>query len=131
VSERPDLGATWKAEPDRRRASDDRHRLSVFRHLPQLRRVEQVTPGLGQAVLVVHVARRVDDRMLKDCSATDPLCRVLRRFSIQPRQEDHRADRPQNSLRAVAPVLFVELSDILVAQHNAAAPSSTNAQSLT
>src|SRR5262245_62430942 len=68
--------------------------------------------------------------MLKDGSATDPLCRVLGRFRIQPWQEDHRTDRPQNSLRAVAPMLFVELSDILVAQNNAAAPSSTHAQGL-
>src|SRR5262249_10309647 len=93
MGERPALAAGREAESDGRGRADDRYGLRVLGHLPQLGRVEQVAPGFGQAVVVVHVSGRVDNRMLKYCRAPDPLSCILGSLSVQPRQENHRADR--------------------------------------
>src|SRR5262245_55029934 len=66
--------------------------------------------------------------MLENGRAPDPLCRVLGRFRIQSRQEDHCADRTEDRLRAVPAVLFVELPDILVAERDTASTPATDAE---
>src|SRR5262249_51769096 len=128
MGERPVLATGWEAELDGRSRADDRDGLCMLGNLPQFGRVEQVAPGLGQTFVIEHVPRRVDDRVLKDSRAPDPLSRILGCFRVQPGQEDQRADRAEDRLRAVAPVLLVELPDVLIAKHNAASSSSTYAQ---
>src|SRR5262245_35111733 len=97
----------WEAEPDWRCTTDNSHSLCVLRHLPELRRVQQVSSGLAQAVVVKHIACCVDDRVLQDSSPPEPPGRILGCFGIQPRQEDHRTDRTEDCLRSISTVLLV------------------------
>src|ERR1041384_7679839 len=79
--------------------------------------MNKITSGFSKPFSVILSANRVDGRLLKNGGPSDSCSREFGSALIQARQENHGVDGTQNGVRAIASVMSVNLTEVLVGEN--------------